>query len=90
MPKYTIPRTVGSTSEQEIEATCLSAMDVLDQMPDMRWIRSYSSDVEGKIYCEYESPSVELIFEHGQRAGISIDKAEVVRELKPSMFRQAG
>lgn len=42
---------------------------------------------EGKIYCEYEAPSVELIFEHAQRAGIPIDSAEVVRELEPSMFR---
>jgi len=90
MPRYMISRTVGSTPEQEIEATRLSAMDVLNQMPDLRWVRSYYSDAEGKIYCEYESPSVELIFEHAQRAGISIDKAEVVRELEPSMFRQAG
>jgi uncharacterized protein DUF4242 len=87
MPKYMVSRTVESTSEQEIEATCLSAMDVLDQMPDLRWVRSYYSAAEGKIYCEYESPSGELIFEHAQRAGISVDKAEVVRELEPSMFR---
>ena len=90
MPKYIIPRTVGSTSELEVEATCLSAMDVLDQMPQVRWVRSYYPDAEGKIHCEYESPSVELIFEHAQRAGIPIDKAEGVRELEPSMFRQAG
>ena len=87
MPKYMVSRTIGSASEQEIGATCLSAMDVLDQMPDLRWVRSYYSAAEGKIYCEYESPSVELIFEHARRAGISIDKAEVVRELEPSMFR---
>jgi len=87
MPKYMVSRTVGGTSEQEIEATCLSAMDVLDQMPDLRWVRSYYSAAEGKIYCEYESPSAELIFEHARRAGISIDKAEVVQELEPSMFR---
>ena len=87
MPKYLVSRTIGSTSEQEIEATCLSAMDVLDQMPDLRWVRSYYSAAEGKIYCEYESPSVELIFEHARRAEISIDKAEVVQELEPSMFQ---
>ena len=88
MPKYTIPRTVGSTSEQEIEATCLSAMDVLDQMPDLRWVRSYYSAAEGKIYCEYEAPSAELIFEHARRAGIPFDHAaEVVCELEPAMFR---
>ncbi len=36
MPKYMVSGTVGSTSEQGIEATCLSAMDVLDQMPELR------------------------------------------------------
>jgi hypothetical protein len=87
MPKYMVSRTVGSTSEQGIEATCLSAMDVLDQMPDLRWVRSYYSAAEGKIYCEYESPSVELIFEHARRTGIPIDKAEIVQELESSMFR---
>ena len=87
MPKYMVSRTIGSTSDQEIEATCLSAMEVLEHMRDVRWIRSYYSAEEGKIYCEYEAPSVELIFEHARRAGISIDKAEVVRELEPSMFR---
>jgi hypothetical protein len=33
---------------------------------------------------------VELNFEHAQRARISIDNAEVVRKLEPSMFRKAG
>jgi hypothetical protein len=56
-------------------------------MPSVRWIRSYYSAEEGKIYCEYEAPSVELVFEHARRAGIPIDSAEVVRELEPSMFR---
>jgi hypothetical protein len=36
MPKYMVSGTVGSTSDQGIEATCLSAMDVLDQMPELR------------------------------------------------------
>ena len=53
----------------------------------MRWIRSYYSAQEGKIYCEYEAPNEDLIFEHAQRAGIPFDHAEVVRELEPAMFR---
>ena len=36
MLKYMVSGTVGSTSEQGIEATCSSAMDVLDQMLDLR------------------------------------------------------
>lgn len=87
MPKYIVFRTVGEISEEEIEAASLKSIEALDQMSSVRWIRSYYSAEEGKIYCEYEAPSVELVFEHARRAGIPIDSAEVVRELEPSMFR---
>ena len=87
MPKYIVFRTVGEISEEEIEAASLRSIEALDQMSSVRWIRSYYSAEEGKIYCEYEAPSVELIFEHARSAGIPIDSAEVVRELEPSMFR---
>jgi hypothetical protein len=87
MPKYILFRTVGELSEEDIEAASLSSLEVLDQMPEVRWIRSYYSVEEGKIYCEYEAPSVESLFEHARRAGIPPDSAEVVRELEPSMFR---
>jgi hypothetical protein len=29
----------------------------LQFVPGVRWIRSYVSDAEGKIYCEYDAPS---------------------------------
>ena len=53
----------------------------------MRWIRSYYSVEEGKVYCDYEAPNAELIFEHARRAGLPCSHAEVVRELEPAMFR---
>ncbi len=87
MPKYIVFRTLGEISEEEIEAASLRSIETLDQMPEVRWIRSYYSAEEGKIYCEYEAPSVELVLEHARRAGIPFDRAEVVRELEPSMFR---
>lgn len=87
MPKYVVFRTVGKISEEEIEAASLRSIETVDQMPGVRWIRSYYSAEEGKIYCEYEAPSVDLIFEHARRAVLPIDSAEVVRELEPSMFR---
>ena len=87
MPKYIVFRTVGEISEEEIEAASLKSLETLDEMPSVRWIRSYYSAEEGKIYCEYEAPSVELVLEHARRAGIPFDRAEVVRELEPSMFR---
>ncbi len=87
MPKYVVFRTVGKLSDEEIEAASLSSIETLEGMPDVRWIRSYYSAEEGKIYCEYEAPNADLIFEHARRARIPIDRAEVVRELEPSMFR---
>ena len=86
MPKYIVFRTVGKLSEEEIEAASLRSIETPDRMPEMRWIRSYYSAAEGKIYCEYEAPDADPIFEHAQRAGIPFDHAEVVRELEPAMF----
>lgn len=87
MPKYIIARTVGQISEEEIEAAALRSLEALDRIPDVRWIRSYYSAEEGKIYCEYEAPGVELIFEHAQMAGLPVDRCSVVQELEPAMFR---
>jgi hypothetical protein len=88
MPRYIVFRTVGKLSEEEIQAAGSRSVEAMDLMPEVRWIRSYYSAAEGKIYCEYEAPSAELIFEHARRAGIPIDCAsEVVRELEPAMFR---
>lgn len=87
MPKYLLVRTVGQLSDEEIQAAALRSIGALGQMPEVRWIRSYYSAEEGKLYCEYEAPSVEAVFEHAQRARIPLDRAEVVRELEPSMFR---
>lgn len=87
MPKYVIVRTVGQISEEELDAAGLRSLEALDQMPEVRWIRSYYSAEEGKIYCEYEAPSVELIYEHARMAGLPVDQCSVVRELEPSMFR---
>jgi hypothetical protein len=56
-------------------------------MPDVRWIRSYVSDVEGKIYCEYDAPSIEAIREHARLAGLPADRvSEIALEINPGMF----
>ena len=86
MPNYIVFRTVGEVSEEEIESGIRRSIEVLEHMPDVRWIRSYYSAKEGKIYCEYEAPSVEAIVEHAQRAGLMLDSVMVVRELEPGMF----
>jgi len=86
MPKYIVFRTVGDISWEEIEAASLRSIETLEGTPGVRWIRSYYSAEEGKIYCEYEAPSVEAIIEHARKAGLPFDHAEVVRELEPGMF----
>lgn len=56
-------------------------------MPDVRWIRSYYSAAEGELYCEYEAPSMEEVYEFERRVGMPINHATVVQNLELSMFR---
>ncbi len=87
MPKYFIHRTVGQLSEPQIQAAGGASTAALASMSGIRWIRSYYSADEGKIYCEYEALNLELLLEHARRAGLPFDGASVVRELDPTMFR---
>lgn len=86
MPKYLIHRTVGTLTDDEIQTAGGGANEVLAQMSGIRWIRSYYSAEEGKIYCEYEALNLELLLDHARRAGLPFDSASVVRELDPAMF----
>ena len=86
MPIYLAHRTVVESSEEDLEAAFVRAKEAADQMPEVRWIRSYYSAEEGKIYCEYEAPNVEAIVEHARRAGLTLNSVMVVRELEPGMF----
>ncbi len=87
MQKYLIHRTVGQLTESEIEASGARSVDALAGMSGIRWIRSYYSAEEGKIYCEYEALNLELLLEHARRADLPFDSASLVRELDPTMFR---
>jgi Protein of unknown function (DUF4242) len=87
MPRYIIERTVPTLSREDLDATARRSMAVLADMPEVRWIRSYVSDVEGKIYCEYDAPSPEAIHEHARRAGLPVDRISLVAlEISPAMF----
>ncbi len=86
MPTNLLFRTVGELSDEEIEAASRKGIEVAEQMPGVRWIRSYYSAEEGKLYCEWEAPNLELLFEHARRAGMPLDRATVVQDLEPSMF----
>jgi hypothetical protein len=87
MPRYIIERTVGVLSREDLNAAGWRSVAVLADMPEVRWIRSYVSDVEGKIYCEYDAPSPEAIYEHARRAGVPVDRiSQVSLEISPAMF----
>jgi uncharacterized protein DUF4242 len=87
MPRYIIERSVPGLTREQLEAAGRRSVAVLADIPDVRWIRSYVSEVEGKIYCEYDAPSIEAIREHARRAGLPADRiSEVALEINPSMF----
>ena len=88
MPRYIIERTVGTLTPEALDAAGRKSNAVLDDMPGVRWIRSYVSHSAGKIFCEYDAPSIEAIMEHARRTGIPVDKvSEVSLEISPAMFR---
>lgn len=87
MPRYIIERSVGSISREGLEAASRKSNEVLATMPGVVWIKSYISEAEGKIYCEYEAPNPEAILEHARLAGVPVDKiSEVSLEISPAMF----
>ena len=87
MPRYLIERSVPGLSREMVDAAARRSMAALATMPEVRWIRSYVSDSDGKIYCEYDAPSVEAVHEHARRAGLPVDRVtEVDLELSPAMF----
>lgn len=87
MPRYVIERDVGELTREEIEADARKSKEVLAEMPGVVWIRSYVSEAEGKIYCEYHAPDPEAIREHAREVGVPADKiSEVSLEINPGMF----
>lgn len=87
MPRYIIERNMTATQE-EFHAMGKVSVRVADSMEGVVWIRSYISEAEGKIYCEYEAPNPEAVYEHARRVGIPVDRiSEVAMEVEPSMFR---
>ena len=87
MPRYIIERSVPGITAEALDAAARRSIEVIDGMPGVRWIRSYVSTAEGKIYCEYDAPDPEAIREHARRAGLPVDRiSEVWLEVSPAMF----
>jgi hypothetical protein len=87
MPRFIIERIVPGLTRDELMAAGRRSAVTLTEMPEVRWIRSYVSDAEGKIYCEYDAPSIDAIREHARRAGLPADRiSEISLEINPTMF----
>ena len=87
MPRYIIERTVGSMSREDLRTASKRSNQVIAEMTGIVWIKSYISESEGKIFCEYDAPNEEAIREHARRAGLPVDKvSEVALEISPAMF----
>lgn len=87
MPRYIITRDTGTLTREALDTAGKKSNEVLSGMPGVLWIRSYVSDADGKIYCEYDAPNPEAIREHARRAGLPVDGiSEVSLEINPRMF----
>jgi hypothetical protein len=87
MPRYIIEREVGSLTADQLRTAGLRSNAVLREMSGVVWIKSYVSDAEGKIYCEYEAPNAEAVLMHARMAGLPADRiSEVSMEISPAMF----
>ena len=87
MPRYIIERNVGTLTPEQLHAAGRMSNSVLAEMSDVVWIKSYVSDAEGKIYCEYSAPNMDAVLEHARRSGIPAHKiSEVSLEISPAKF----
>ncbi|HMG32290.1 MAG TPA: DUF4242 domain-containing protein [Blastocatellia bacterium] len=87
MPRYIIERNVPGLTREQLNETSRRSKQVVAEIPGLVWIKSYVSEAEGKIYCEYDAPSPEAILEHARRVGLPADKiSEVALEIHPDMF----
>jgi hypothetical protein len=87
MPRYIIERNVGQFTRAEMEEGARKSKEVLAGLPGVVWIRSYISEKEGKIYCEFDAPDPEAILEHARLAGQPADRiCEIALEIDPAMF----
>lgn len=88
MPRYIIERSVGQLTKEQLDAAGKRSNQVLAEMQGVVWVKSYVSEAEGKIYCEYDAPNPEAILEHARRAGLPADKISLVAlEISPDMFQ---
>ena len=89
MPTYIIERNMPGLRVESLEALAEVSRRSIEatKVAGVVWIRSYVSEAEGKVYCEYEAPNPEALLEHARLAGLPADKiSEIKMEISPEMF----
>jgi hypothetical protein len=86
MPRYVILRDFSHIREEEMEATG-ARLKAAEDAVGIRWVRSWDADEKGKVYCEYEAPSIEALLEATRRGGFPVTPGAVTQSLEPGMFR---
>ncbi|MDX6379783.1 MAG: hypothetical protein QOI57_807 [Rubrobacteraceae bacterium] len=86
MPRYVILRDFSHIPEEEMEATG-AKLKAAEDAVGIRWVRSWDTDEKGKVYCEYEAPSMEALLEATRRGGFPVALDAITQVLEPGMFR---
>lgn len=89
MGKYVIERNLppGGITDEKLNAAARRSLKTLDEMPDVKWVRSFLTVNRDKFFCIYEAPNAEACREHAKRAELPIDKVSEVEEITPDMFK---
>ncbi len=87
MPRFIIERDVPDP-KVALDGAIERYQAVAESMPGVKWIRSYVSEAEGKVYCEFEAPDIEIARECQIRAQLPFSRISLVSlELSPAMFK---
>ena len=87
MPRYIIERELPGMKMAELDAVARKSKEVISTMQGITWVKSYISESEGKVYCEYEAPNPEAVLEHARRTGLPANRiSEIAVEVNPDMF----
>ena len=87
MPKFLTIRTVPPLTDEQIASGSKRSMAVGEEI-GVRWVKSYYSAKDGKLYCEWEAPSVEAIYEHARLIESPVDSVSLIsEEFDASMFK---
>lgn len=87
MPKFLTVRKVPPLTDEQIFSSSKRSMTVGEEI-GVKWIKSYYSAKDGKLYCEWEAPSVEAIYEHAKLMNSPVDSVSIISdEFDPSMFK---